>query len=116
MIVSSRSVEDVARPAEAVEEESAIWEDCAEYHSALASEGGDQAGIDRAYDVYLLHKIKEYERTALDIVRGDAPTSDLNSVRRLLGIFLQEREMLKLHPSQLAAIGFDGAFVATGRS
>ena len=80
-----------------------MWDLCGACHKELGTP---------VYRLYLAKRIERFERMACS---GDA-TKSFIALRRLMALLVQERVMLDMEDSMLKAAGFDGAFIALGRT
>ena len=118
-------------------QEDALRDKCADFLADLRRRGFDPFHPNDMYSVYLECRLNEYEELCVELVkRGPVVAEDddsdeaaqalaaydsevageFHALRRLMGILLQEREMLYFSPAQRATVRFDEAFVASGRS
>lgn len=105
-----------------------LWDELHHHHLALAP-APDEGGIahrmavleaNLAYDIVLATRALHLQDVMLEGLRDislseDARMLTFHSHRRLLGIYHQEGEMLRLSDTQARAVGEDRAFIAMGR-
>ena len=87
--------------------ETRLWDMCAKNHKDLGT---------IVYRRYLAKRIERYENMSASASHLKLNNTSFCANRRLIAILVQERMMLDMEDAELKTVGFDGAFIALGRS
>ncbi|VDC04427.1 unnamed protein product [Peniophora sp. CBMAI 1063] len=106
-VVSRRTIRDPDRTSAMEANEARLWKMCTACHKELGE------GV---YRLYLAKRIKRLEAMACSGSLPKDETQSFLALRRLVALLAQERVMLDTNEAQLKAAGFDGTFIALGRT
>lgn len=105
-VVARSTVPDPERTPAMEANELRLWNRCTACHQELG---------ESVYRFYLARRIERFEIKACSSLCKDEIGSFI-ALRRLVALLVQERVMLDMKDAALKAVGFDGAFIALGRT